>query len=127
VGFFKNTGNTKDSNDSSKSDPKRNQTRLNFRMIGCVALGYIAFGLFRTPPPEEAMNPIIRIGVASLFMGFAVVMGIITIREYIIIWRTEKKAQQEAAEVSEISEQSEAKSKTEEYEKKRGNDEETNL
>jgi len=129
VGFFKNFGsannsnnsnnsdNSTNSNNSSSDDPKRNQMRLNFRIIGCIALGYIAFGMFSEPPPEDAINPIIRIGAASIFMGFAVIMGVITTREYIIVWRANKEAQQKAAEIAESADSTETElSKNDDYE-----------
>jgi len=100
LGFFKNTNNSKE---PDKDDPKRNQMRLNFRLIGCAALGYIAFGLYTTPSPEDEMSPIIRIGVATIFMGFAVGIGILTIKEYSALRKAEK-AQQEQTEIAESSE-----------------------
>jgi len=108
VGFFNNSGKgNNSSNVDNNDDFKRKQMRLNFRLVGCAALGYIAFGLFRTPvEPEEAMNPILRFGIAGIFMGFAIIMGAITIKEYLTI-RKEEKALQEAGETSESSSESE--------------------
>ena len=103
VGFFNKTNNTNDTNDKNDSnnseqyDFRRNHTRLNFRLIGCAALGYIAFNLFRTPSPEDGMNPLIRIGAATIFLGFAIVMGIFTLKEQSRIRKAEKAHKEEMA------------------------------
>ena len=80
---------------SERETIQRNITRLNFRLIGCVALGYIAVSLLRMPPSEDALDPFVRIGGAIIFMGFGVVMGIITLREQSSLRKAAKKAQEE--------------------------------
>ena len=64
--------------------------RINLRLVGCFVLGYTAVQMFRPAPEEDAMHPALRIGIATVFMGFAVVIGIITLRQNMANKRAEQ-------------------------------------
>jgi choline-glycine betaine transporter len=85
VGFF---------DDKPGASKQNKQPKANFRLIGCLALAYIAISMLRDEPAEDAMHPVLRIGVPLVFIAFAIGIGIHTVRKSM----KQKKEAQEAGD-----------------------------
>ena len=66
MGFFDRKPKT------SRQDTLR---QINFRLLGCVAVGYIAIGMLRNDYGDGGLNPAVRVGVSIAFLAFAIVVG----------------------------------------------------
>ena len=79
------------------SKNRQNQTRNTFRLLACVLLGYYAITLLRVPAEEADMPTVLRIGIPLIFLAFALVIGISTLRRYIHTSREIKREDVEMA------------------------------
>ena len=73
--------------------------RFSMRIIGCVALAYIAIEMLATRQPDSEMPPLFLIGIPIVFLGCSAVFGYFEVRNFIKTWRERKAFEaQEAAE-----------------------------